>query len=293
MKLSLCIAAYNEESNIHYPLDSAYDMVEEVILVDGGSSDKTVEIAKSYGSKVKVFIEKNPKMFHINKQKAIEKAKGEWILQLDADEALSDDLKEEIRNIVAVGGSRERVPDGAHVRLNRTSTGGNETTDRIYRDVAYWIPRKNWFLSRFLTKGGQYPDYTIRLYRNGVAKFPCRDVHENVEIVSPISIPSENEGSPNIGYLKNPILHYADPNFARYIKRWHRYNDLEADMLVKEGKKPSFIDYCLIKPSVTFFKIYFRHLGIVDGIPGFIFAFFSSIRFVEIYDRWAKVKRQL
>ncbi len=273
MKLSLCIAAYNEESNIHYPLDSAYDMVEEVILVDGGSTDKTVEIAKSYGSKVKVFIEKNPKMFHINKQKAIERAKGEWILQLDADEALSPELKKEIEHIIIIGGAsdeaRREADSGFH---RRASQARSLTSDRIYRDyAAFWIPRKNWFLSRFLTKGGQYPDYTIRLYKNGVAKFPCRDVHENVEVKG------------KIGYLKNPILHYADPNFARYIKRWHRYNDLEADMLVKEGKKPSFVGYCLIKPVVTFFKIYFRHLGIVDGIPGLIFAFFSSVRFVVIY----------
>src|SRR3990172_8667743 len=86
MKLSLCIATYNEEANIHYPLDSAYDFVDEVIIVDGGSADKTVEKAKSYGKKVKVFIEPNPPMFHLNKQKAIERAKGEWILQLNANE---------------------------------------------------------------------------------------------------------------------------------------------------------------------------------------------------------------
>src|SRR3989338_5781651 len=100
MKLSLCIATFNEESNIHYPLDSAYDFVDEVIIVDGGSTDKTVEKAKSYGNKIRIFTESNPAVFHINKQKAIERAKGEWILQLDADEALSDELKIEIKTIV-------------------------------------------------------------------------------------------------------------------------------------------------------------------------------------------------
>jgi len=100
MKLSLCIATFNEEENIHYPLDSAYDLVDEVVIVDGGSTDKTIEKTRSYGKKVRVFIEKNPAMFHINKQKAIERAKGEWILQLDADEALSKELKKEISLIV-------------------------------------------------------------------------------------------------------------------------------------------------------------------------------------------------
>src|SRR3989337_46141 len=100
MKLSLCIATYNEKEFIHYPLGSAYDFVDEVIIVDGGSDDGTVEKVKSYGAKVKVFHEDNPPMFHINKQKALERATGDWILQLDADEALTDDLKKEITDIM-------------------------------------------------------------------------------------------------------------------------------------------------------------------------------------------------
>ena len=96
MKLSLCIAVFNEEKNIHYPLDSTYDLADEVVIIDGASTDKTVEVAESYGPKVRVIHAKYEKMFHKNKQKAIEAAKGEWILQLDADESLSDELKLEI-----------------------------------------------------------------------------------------------------------------------------------------------------------------------------------------------------
>jgi len=77
MKLSLCIPAYNEEKNIHYPLDSAYDLVDEVIIVNPGSTDRTAEIAKLYGSKAKVFNTDNPRNFLINKQRAIERASGE------------------------------------------------------------------------------------------------------------------------------------------------------------------------------------------------------------------------
>src|SRR3989338_378229 len=100
MKLSLCLAVYNEEKNLHYPLDSAIDLVDEVVIVDGGSIDRTIEVAKSYGKKVRIIYSDNPVMFHKNKQKAIEAAKGEWILQLDADEELTPELKEEIKNIV-------------------------------------------------------------------------------------------------------------------------------------------------------------------------------------------------
>ncbi len=247
MKLSLCIAVFNEEKNIHYPLDSALDFVDEVVIVDGGSTDKTVEIAKSYGKKVKVITSPNPKMFHVNKQKAIEAARGEWILQLDADEELTAELKQEVKNII---NSKDSV-------------------------AAYWFPRKNWFLSRFLMKGGQYPDYTIRLYKMGVAKFPCRDVHENVEVKG------------EVGYLKNPLLHYADPDFSRYLMRWNRYTTLEVEKMPKDTKL-SFFKYFIWLPKITFLSMYFRHKGFMDGFPGFVFSLFSSLRFMVIYIKWWK-----
>lgn len=274
MLLSLCLAVYNEEKFIHYPLDSCIDFVDEVIIVDGGSTDKTIEIAKKYGSKVKVIKTDNPPMFHINKQKAIEAARGEWILQLDADETLSEDLKQEIKAVISqsqlnqFNQSKQKNTDSTEYRFNRF----NEF-------VAYWIPRKNFFLSRFLTKGGVYPDYTIRLYKNGKAHFPCKTVHENVEV------------NGEIGYLKNPLLHYADPNFSRYLARWNRYTMLDAKLIIKENKKINFFDYLILKPNLWFFKTYFRHLGFVDGFPGFVFAFFSAIRFWGIYFKVCKMKR--
>ena len=256
MKLSLCLAVYNEEKNIHIPLDSVIDIVDEVIVVDGGSTDKTVEIAKSYGKKVKIIVTDNPVMFHKNKQKAIEAAHGEWILQLDADEELSSELKNEIIELLAKKGK----------------TANLDT-------VAFNLPRKNWFLTRFLLKGGQYPDYTIRLYKNGVARFPCRDVHENVEIKG------------KIGYLNHPLLHYADPNFSRYLMRWDRYTTAEVERMGKDVKL-NFFAYLIWKPKLTFFLMYFRHKGFVDGFPGFVFALFSSIRYWVIYIKWY-AKRQI
>ncbi|MBI4226054.1 glycosyltransferase family 2 protein [Candidatus Roizmanbacteria bacterium] len=315
MKLSLCIATFNEEQNIHYPLDSAYDLVDEVVIVDGGSTDKTVEKAKSYGRKVRIFIEDNPPMFHINKQKAIERAKGEWILQLDADEGLSDELKKEIENIVMLSGAKHlsRMRENNSNKLRDSSASPQND-----KEVAYYLPRKNFFLTRFLMKGGQYPDYTIRLYRNGYVRFPCKDVHENVEIISQkLKVKSQkfknqegvrtseveedsdvtsedgktSEVNLKIGYLKNPILHYADPDFSRYLQRWDRYTTLEAEQLAKKFHPPTsifhlllmFIDYFIIKPSLWFILTYIRHLGFLDGFPGFVFALFSSIRFWAIY----------
>lgn len=252
MKLSLCIATYNEEQFIHYPLDSAYDFVDEIIIVDGGSADKTVEIAKAYGSKVTVYSEENPAMFHINKQKAIERATGDWIIQLDADEALSDELKKEIQTIILKNDD----------------------------SVAYWLPRKNWFLNRFLTKGGIYPDYTIRLYKKGVAHFPCKSVHENVEVKG------------KVGYIKNDLLHFADPDFARYLARWNRYTTLDVQMILDKKEYLCAPCYFIGKPLMTFFSIYFRHLGFKDGFAGFIWALFSSIRYWVIYIKWWQISQK-
>lgn len=250
MKLSLCIATYNEVENIHYPLDTAYDFVDEVIIVDGGSTDETVKKAKSYGSKIRVISTSNPPMFHINKQKAIEEAKGEWILQLDSDEALSPQLRNEIKHVI----SRPDAED------------------------AYWISRKNFFLTRFLEKGGIYPDKTIRLYKNGKATFPCKSVHENVEITG------------TVGELNADLLHYADPTFERYIARWNRYTTLDAQILIEQKEKLCAPCYFFAKPVLTFLSIYFRHKGFMDGFAGFVWALFSAIRWWVVFIKHETMK---
>jgi len=277
MKLSLCLITFNEEKNIHYPLDSAYDLADEVVLVDGGSTDKTIEIAKSYGDKVRIIKTNNPKNFLINKQKAIEEAKGEWILQLDADEELSSELKQEIKKLFKPVSLESRVQNSESSVDPKTNS---EFSILNFKFCGYNIPRKNWFLTRFLMKGGVYPDYVLRLYKKEGANFDLKDVHENVKIKG------------EVGYLKSPILHYADPNFGRYLARWNRYTTFEAEKLAKEGKKLNFFVYFFIKPHWWFLKTYFRHKGFMDGFPGFVFSLFSSIRFWSIYVKWWNFKNK-
>jgi len=245
MRLSVCLAVYNEEKNIHHALDSVCAFADEIIVVDGGSTDKTVDKARSYGPKVKIIETDNPPMFHINKQKAIAAATGDWVLQLDADEEVSPELKKEILDTLGKG-----------------------------TPVAYQIPRRNWFLTRFLSKGGQYPDYTLRLYKKGFARFPCKDIHENVTVTG------------ETGTLLAPLLHYADPTFARYLARFNRYTTLEAGRLREAKERPGLFSYFLVKPIGTFLSMFLRHRGYVDGFPGFVFALFSSIRFWAIYVKW-------
>lgn len=288
MKLSLCLITFNEEKFIHIPLDSAYDIADEVVIVDGGSTDKTLEIAKKYGDKIKIFHEDNPTIFLINKQKAIEYARGEWILQLDADEALSPELKKELMTVIASErsergnlNSNKIVPPLRDPAEAVTSSYSPRNDNNI---VAYKIPRKNNFLGRYLMKGGVYPDYVTRLYKKDGAHFACKNVHENVIVKG------------EVGETKGALLHFADPDFNRYLTRWKRYTDVDAKLLYQKTETQKtkneallFFDYVLMKPVAWFFLTYFRHLGILDGWQGFVFHFMSSIRFIRIYSQYRKL----
>ena len=244
---SIVLATFNEEKNLKACLKSVKDIADEIVIVDGTSTDKTVEIAKKFDAKV--IVRENPKIFHINKQKAIDAATKDWIIQLDADEHLSEASIKEIKEV---------------------------TKDTKFN--GFWIPRKNYFLGRFLKKGGQYPDYTLRVYRKGKGHLPQKDVHEQAEV----------DGE--VGYLKNPMLHFPYENFSAYYKKWKRYNSIFADQIRDERKKKGLVsaiwqapDYLLIKPIYWFLLTYIRHKGFVDSWQGFVFSFFSAIRFPVSY----------
>lgn len=248
--LSVVLATYNEEKNLPDCLDSIKGLADELVVVDGGSTDKTVAIAREHDAKV---IETtNPPIFHINKQKAIDSATKDWILQLDADERIDKSLEDEIKTVI------------------------NSKQD----ENGYWIPRKNLFLGRFLKKGGQYPDYTLRLYKKGKGYLPQKSVHEQAVVKG------------KVGYLKNPLIHLADPSFSRYLLRFNRYTNLIAKELEeKESINPvSAAKHMVLFPSWWFLKTYVRHKGFVDSWQGFVFSFFSSLRFPVSYVKYIKRK---
>lgn len=247
--LSVVLATFNEEKYLADCLESVKDIAQEIVIVDGTSSDRTVEIAKKYGARV--LIKDNPPMFHINKQKAIEMATKDWILQLDADERVTPALAKEIKEKI----NQDKDMNG------------------------YWVPRKNWFLGRYLMKGGVYPDYTLRLYKTGKGRLPMKDVHEQAVV----------EG--NVGYLQHPLDHLADPYFKRYLMRYNRYTTLIAKELAEKhtGKGPiSFAKYMLALPFWWFLLIYGRHKGFMDGWQGFVWAFFSAMRFPVAYVKYLR-----
>lgn len=281
-KLSVVLAVYNEEGNLKDCLNSVGDLASEIIIVDGGSTDKTVEIAKSFNAKV--IITDNPQIFHINKQKALEEAKNEWILQLDADERLTKNLKEEISKVINMNNEeiqkyqesltkRELFLRHQNILDKREGKIGSDSDEF----VAYFIPRLNFFLGSYLKHGGVYPDGVIRLVKKGKAYFPCKSVHEQMII------------NGKVGWLQHDLLHRDSPTFKRYLDRNLRYIKLMVSEMQKEkiSKDPiQFLNYCVIKPTKWFFMTLIRHKGILDGFPGIVFSFFSALRFPRAYVRY-------
>ncbi|MCL4417363.1 MAG: glycosyltransferase family 2 protein, partial [Actinobacteria bacterium] len=149
-KLSAVISAFNEEKKIEDCLKSVVHLAEEIIVVDNASTDNTSKIAKKYATKV--YSQKNdPRLIDLQKNFGFEKATGDWILCLDADERITPELNEEIRGLLKNGES---------------DTEG------------YYIPRKNIIFNKWIKHTGWYPDYQLRLFRREKGKFTKEHFHE-------------------------------------------------------------------------------------------------------------------
>lgn len=279
-KLSVVLATRNEEKNIGPCLESIKGIADEIIVVDEYSTDKTRKIAKRYGAKV--YLEPHHDVFHITKQKALEKATGDWILQLDADEVVTAQLANEIRRLVTLN-TQPKKPSELFIRHQKLV---EQRDGKIGKDtgevVAFFIPRLNYFLGSPLRHAGAYPDGVIRLVKKGKTRFPQISVHEQIEV----------DGE--VAWLFNDLEHHDSPTFERYLSRLNRYTDLKA-MEFKEQKLPKNIftlfSFSFIKPFFVFLNLYFRHKGFLDGMPGFIWSLFSSLHYpIAYFKYWSEAK---
>src|SRR3989304_7982568 len=168
-KISVVLATRNEEKNIGPCLESVKDIADEIVVLDEYSVDRTREIAKKYGAKV--FKEPHHEIFHITKQKALDLAHGDWILQLDADERVTKELGKEIKEVLKMSDEeiKDRRPQNSEKRelFIRHQKLIEERDGKVGRDtgeiVAFLIPRLNYFLGAPLIHAGVYPDGVIRL----------------------------------------------------------------------------------------------------------------------------------
>jgi glycosyltransferase involved in cell wall biosynthesis len=280
MDLSVVIITFNEEPNIGRTLASVQPLVAdgkgEIIVVDSGSTDHTVEIAKSYGAKV--FVEEW-KGYAAQKNSAIDKATGEWILSLDADEELDRELRQGLSDTLE--GLRRLVD------LQRTTNtisadqkrAHSLSIDDICRDLQYrigckptadfaglWIPRKNEFLGRWIVRGGYWPDPKLRFFRRGSGRFESRAVHEDIQLTG-------NTGSIRYGAL----VHHSYATLSDYVEHMNRYSSLGAEMVVARGKvRFSFLNI-VVRPLLTFIYNYFFRLGFLDGREGLLLHLYHAV----------------
>lgn len=228
--LTAVIITLNEEHNVLRCLESL-EWAEEVIVVDSGSTDRTCEIAKSKGAKV----------FHhawegYGQQKnwAMSQASHSWILFVDADEAVSAELQEEITRFLSQNGNVE--------------------------GVQYWgadFPRKTWFLGRWILHGGWYPNRLIRLLHKGKGKWTEPAVHETLRIDGPVRS------------MRSDLLHYTFRDVGDQVITNVKFSRLGARVARDRGEKGSVLRIFL-KPIGKFLETYVWKGGFLDGFPGFV-----------------------
>jgi len=197
-KLSVAIITHNEEDNIRDALESV-KWADEIVVVDSFSTDRTLEMCREYTDKV-YSIEWSG--FAEQKNKAVSLTTHPWVLVLDADERVTDELRGEIIRII----KDESSKDG------------------------YYVPRKNYFAKKWIKHGGWWPDYTLRLFRREKGFFQMREVHESVKI------------NGKTGYLKNSLEHYTYKDVRDYLKRMQNYSTLSAKELLKRGYRANILD---------------------------------------------------
>ncbi|MBS1517488.1 MAG: glycosyltransferase family 2 protein [Bacteroidetes bacterium] len=247
-KISGIIICRNEEKNIEDCLKSI-QWCDEIILVDSLSSDKTVELAGKYTSNV--FLNEW-KGFSEQRKFALDKARYEWIFSIDADERCTEELAVEIRSIL----------------------------DKESRVKGYFVPRKSFFLGKWIKHCGWYPDHQMRFFLKGSVSITDRLVHEGYKVTG------------ETAELKNDILHYTVRSVSEYAEKINHYSTLSA--MEKANEKKISMGYLLYKPILEFKKKFFFQQGFRDGIYGLMVSYFhmftKALTYMKILEMQNKKK---
>lgn len=236
MKISVCIIAFNEEKNIAESLRSV-EWADEILVVDSESTDATREIAESLGAKVLV---NKWQSFAHQKQFAVDQASNDWIFSLDADEIVSEKLKQEILFLKTL--PEIRLADG------------------------FRIPRLSVYMNRTIRHGGWYPDFQLRFFNRQKGRWKNVLIHESVQM---------NDGAAT-EKLKSDIVHYSIPDAAYHHKMiGERYAPLAAQQMFERGKRTGILKIATVGLT-SFLQTYILKGGFLDGIAGFCIARFAA-----------------
>ena len=223
--ISAVLITHNEAENLPDCLASLQDWVVEIVVVDNHSSDDTVRIAQQHVAKVL----QTPDWpgFGLQKNRALDLATCDWVLSIDADERVTPELMAEIQSILA--------------------------TEPMLK--AYEIPRLSWYCGKFIRHAGWRPDFVLRLFERGSARFSDDLVHERV-------VPTGD-----VGQLKHALLHYSYRNFSQVLHKVNAYSSASAQQAFASGKRSS-VAGALGHGAWAFFRTYVLRAGFLDGSHG-------------------------
>lgn len=244
--LTATIITYNEEKTIQACLESL-TWAKEIVVVDSGSSDRTLEICRGYTDKIVChpwvgFIEQ--------KNFAVSLATYDWILNIDADERVSEELRHAIE--------RELVAP---------------------RHDGYWIARRNYFLGRWIRHGGWYPDRVLRLFDRRTGRFGGLNPHAYFVIP---------EGS--VGFIDSDLIHYTYQDLSQYLQKQDWYSGISASERVKWGRRSGSITQIelLLRAMLKFVQVYLLKRGFLDGMHGWIVAagasYFNIFKYAKVWE---------
>jgi glycosyltransferase involved in cell wall biosynthesis len=251
LPISVCMISGAEAPRIGRALESIAPWVQEIVVVlNNEVTDGTEEIARRYGAKVF----REPWKGHVlQKNSAAAKASQEWLLGLDADEAVSAPLREEIQKTLPAGATGEFA--------------------------AFSVPRRSWYCGRWILHGDWSPDRKTRLWRRGRGKWGGVDPHDRLDV----------EG--RTGKLKNPLLHYTNETLNLQVAKTVRYADDFVRHCAETGRQVTFADL-LARPAWRFVRGYFLKLGFLDGWQGYtiawLTAFYTFLRYVRVREAQLK-----
>lgn len=246
LKISGLVITYNEESNLEDCLQSLKPVVDEIIVVDSFSTDGTEEIAKRLGAR---FIQNRFEGHIQQKNYAVDLAKFDWVLSLDADERLSDELITEIKKI------KGQSPEAGAYKFNRLSNY-----------CGTWIRHCGW-----------YPDTKLRLWNKHKGMWGGVNPHDSVIIESGVEVKK----------IKGDLLHYSFYTAEQHLHQMNKFTTIAAQESYARGKKTYFLFHIVLYPFWLFFKNYVLKLGFLDGYFGFIIcingAFYKYQKYTKLY----------
>jgi len=233
IKISALLITHNEEKHIVDVIKNIA-FADEIIVIDGESTDDTIALLKQF-PKVNV-ISREFKNFADQRNFAIDQAKHDWILFIDADERIPEDLKNEIRSVIAL---KNNV-------------------------VGYMFKRRFYFDEKVIRYSGLQSDTTYRLFKKGFARYDdSKMVHETLSVNGKSAI------------LKNYMLHFCYTSNADYKRKMEYYGTLKAEELHKQGKRATILHF-VFRPAYKFLTNYVFRLGFLDGKEGFGICYLSA-----------------